>query len=378
MPLPDILQWLASGKHTGTLIISKGAVENKIFFREGVVLSSSSSDPTGFLGHFLVSKGVITEADLEKAVAVQAEEKKLLGEILVERGTVGQETLDRMLQLKAEENIYDLFAWEEGQFIFRDGELPDHDLVPLAADVTGLVLEGMQRLDEWDNIRTVIPSVQCVPVAVAPLVTDDELDLGWRGVLEAVNDDRSVEEICLQTHSNEFFVSRVLYQMALEERLKIVRPRIVTADRRAALGSEEKSAGPPSAETLVAEAHSNLRAGVYEPAARYLRAAASLEPHNRELALVVGELEGEIRAGLEADGVELGRVPVLETTLDDLRSMSFSPEEGFILSRINGTSDIASIIKISPLPELDSMLVFWNLSRSSHIRLEAVLNEELS
>ena len=371
MQLPDILQWLANGRHTGTLIVSKGPVESRVFFREGVVLSSSSSDPTGFLGHFLVSKGVITEKELEKAVASQAEENKLLGEILVERGAVQQEKLDRMLQLKAEENIYDLFAWEEGEFLFRDGELPDHELVPLTVDVTGLVLEGMQRLDEWGNIRTVIPSNQCVPVAVAPLVSDDELDMGWRGVLEAVNDDRSIEDICLQTHSGEFFVSQVLYRMTLEERLKIVRPRIVAADLRSASEPEGESTGPPSAESLVAEAHANLRAGVYEPAARYLRAAASLEPHNRELGLVVDELEGEIRAGLEVDGVELDRVPVLETTLDDLRSMSFSPEEGFILSRINGTSDIASIIKISPLPEIDSMLVFWNLARSSHIRLQA-------
>ena len=77
-----------------------------------------------------------------------------------------------------------------------------------------------------------------------------------------------------------------------------------------------------------------------------------------------------VRAGIEEDGVKPESVPVLETTLDDLRAMSFSPEEGFILSRINGSSDIATIVKTSPLPELDSLLVFWKLARAFHITLE--------
>ena len=55
--------------------------------------------------------------------------------------------------------------------------------------------------------------------------------------------------------------------------------------------------------------------------------------------------------------------------------MSFSPEEGFILSRINGSADIASIVKISPLSELDSLLVFWKLSQSGQISLQDGLSQ---
>ena len=64
MSLAELLQWLANGRQTGTLIVNNGSVEKKIFLRDGSVLSSSSSDPRGFLGHFLVSKGVIGEDDL--------------------------------------------------------------------------------------------------------------------------------------------------------------------------------------------------------------------------------------------------------------------------------------------------------------------------
>jgi len=207
---------------------------------------------------------------------------------------------------------------------------------------------------------------------VGTLLDEDEMDFGWRGVLEAVDDDRSVEDICLHTHSSEFFVCDVLFRKMKEGKIKIVRPRVIAPDPRAPAAPAAKDsadAGATNAQALISEAMVHLKLGVYEAAARHLGAATSLDPHNRELALVIKELESEVMAGLENDGVKYEKVPVLETTLDDLRAMSFSPEEGFILSRINGTSDIASIVKISPLSELDSLLVFWKLSQSGQITL---------
>jgi hypothetical protein len=306
-------------------------------------------------------------------MAIQEEQDKLLGEILVEGGAIEQEMLDHMLRLKAEENIYDLFAWEKGTFEFIDGELPEYELVPMSANITGLVMEGMRRIDMTKEMAKLIPSTQCVPVAMGPLLDEDEMDFGWRGVLEAVDDDRSIEDICLHTHSSEFFVCDVLYRKVKEGKIKIVRPRVIAPDPRAPAAPsarDDAEAGPTNAQALINEAMVHLKLGVYEAAARHLGAATSLDPHNRELALVIKELESEVMAGLEKDGVRFDRIPVLETTLEDLRAMSLSPEEGFILSRINGSADIASIVKISPLSELDSLLVFWKLSQSGQIRLQ--------
>mgnify|MGYP001546949538 FL=1 len=372
MSLAELLQWLANGRQTGTLIIDNGSIKKRIFLRDGAILSSSSSDPRGFLGHFLVSKGVISEEDLSKAMAIQAEKGFLLGEILVEGGAIDQELLDHMLRLNAEENIYDLFVWEVGHFEFLDDQLPKYDLVPMSANITGLVMEGMRRIDMTKEMAKTIPSMLCVPVAVGPLLDQDEMDFGWRGVLEAVDDDRSIEDICLHTHSSEFFVCDVLYRKMKEGKIKIVRPRVIAPEPQAPtapVARDEAEGGSTSAQGLISEAMAHLKLGVYEAAARHLGAATSLDPHNRELALVVKELESEVAAGLEKDGVTHEKVPMLETTLDDLRAMSFSPEEGFILSRINGTSDIASIVKISPLSEIDSLLVFWKLSQSGQISL---------
>jgi hypothetical protein len=368
MNLAELLQWLANNRQTGTLIISNGAVEKRIYLQKGSILSSSSSDPKRLLGHFLVSKGVISEEMLAQAMAVQEQQGGLLGEILVEGGAIEQETLDRMLRLNAEENICDLFAWEQGSFEFLDGELPDHDLVPMSANITGLIMEGMRRIDHARAMKEVIPSPQCVPVAVGPLLEDDELDLGWRGVLEAVDDDRSIEDICLHTHSSEFFVCQVLYRKLVEGQLKIVRPRVL--EHEAQGQASKDAAAAASGEALVGRAMVHLKNGDFEAAMRHLRAASSLEPDNRDLRLVIQQKELEIRGEIADAGVLPDCVPVLISDMTKLRTVNFSPEEGFILSRINGRSDIRSIIKISPLSEIGSLLVFWKLLKEGHLRLD--------
>src|SRR3954470_15078736 len=71
MQLEELLQWLSQSKKNGTLQINNGKVEKKIFFKEGRIISSSSSNPEEYLGHFLVSHGLITEIELAKAIELQ-------------------------------------------------------------------------------------------------------------------------------------------------------------------------------------------------------------------------------------------------------------------------------------------------------------------
>ena len=48
-----------------------------------------------------------------------------------------------------------------------DGEMPPAEtIVPVSLDVAAIVLEGMQRMDDWRRIREAIPSFAAVPVRV--------------------------------------------------------------------------------------------------------------------------------------------------------------------------------------------------------------------
>ena len=149
----DLLQWLSLGQKTGTLVITNKRVEKKIFFKQGRVISSASNDPREYLGQFLMSHGYLTEPELKKAMEVQLQSGILLGKILVMIDVISELDLQRLMRLKAEEEIYDVFLWNDGDFYFLDDELPQMEMIPLQVDVTGIMMEGTRRVDEWARIR---------------------------------------------------------------------------------------------------------------------------------------------------------------------------------------------------------------------------------
>jgi hypothetical protein len=360
MPLEEVLQWLARGRHTGTLVVTDGAVEKSIYLKDGTILSCTSSDPKEFLGHYLVSRGVIDETALADAVAEQDRSGELLGTILVEQGAVSADELEKTLKVKAQESIYGLFSWSGGEFYFIEDVLPEYDIVPISLDVTGLILEGARRVDVWRRILEVVPSTDCVPVAVGDLF-DDESDEARRAVLEMVDDDRTVDDICLQTHSVDFFVCEILARKVREGVLKVVRPRVQTV---------VETPSSMSAAALVKEARQRLSDGAFEQSLRHLRAAANLEPDSREVKEAMRRADIEIKAHLETEGLDPAGVPVLRRELGELRSLSVTPEQGFILSRVDGRIDVRSIVQISPLPEVDALLVVRGLIEAGHLELE--------
>lgn len=363
MQVAELLQWLSHSSKTGTLIINNGEVEKRMYFRGGRIFSSSSTDPKEHLGHFLVSQGFISEAELSQAISLQESNKMLLGKILVTIGAIAEEDLHRLLRLKVEESIYDVFAWEEAEFRFLDGDLPSSTLIPLDLDATAIILEGARRADEWRRIRSVIPSMGVIPVSIADLESPED-DPGASQILQLIDDDRTIEEICMQTHSGEYRVSKVIFDQIRAGKVKVVKPRWKTTPEREEIG------GPVGAKVLVKAAEQFLMDGDYQSSLRHLRAARSLEPESSDIKKLAEQVGKRIHQSLEAAGVRLTAVPKLTVTMEEMTSLKLSPQEGFILTRIDGKYDLSSILKISPMKQLDGMVVFWHLQKEGHIRLD--------
>ncbi len=365
MELAELLQWLSQGRKTGTLYLDNTKVEKRIFFRDGIIVSSAASDPKEYLGHFLVSHGYIDELTLAKAIEMQEENRMLLGKILLTIGAIEETDLNKMLRLKAEESIYELFTWQEADFRFADGDLPDYQMIPINLSVTGLVLEGHRRVDEWRQIRQHIPSSQAVPVAVGELIAADG-NPGEQNILKLIDDDRTVQEIALQTHSSEFHVCRVLHEQIRAGKLKVVRPRQVrvAADEHASVTDQSVDS-----ETLLQTANERIEHREFDIALRYLGAAKSLEPNSIKVQQLVAGAERKIEQAIGDKGISLTSVPLLCSNPEELGSLDLSPQEGFVLTRINGSYDIQTILKITPVPALEARVVFWKLLEAGHIEL---------
>ena len=360
MQLSELLQWLSLGQKTGTLLIEGHGVEKRIYFQVGRVNSSSSSDQREYLGHFLVSHGYITEEELKMAMEVQEESNILLGKILVMINAISETDLLRLMRKKAEESIYDVFLWEEGSFEFVDGELPELKMVPLSLDVTGIIMEGLRRYDEWQRIRLRVPDDKVIPMIVKPL-NIDELSEREKLMVPYIDGQRPIEEIALQTHNAEFSVARLVFEGLRSGTMALV--ETAASQSAMAVGGSVES----EAERFYLRGMQTMREDP-QAAYRMLKVASDLDPNDGRTTEAIRDAERLIKANLEKDGVKLTAVPEHAIPISDLTTRTFSPQEGFVISRINGQWDVKSIMKISPMKELDVMMIFQRLLKAGVIR----------
>ncbi len=365
----DLLQWLSMAQKTGTLVVSAQAIEKKIFFREGRIISSASNDPREYLCQFLMSHGHITEEQVRRAIEEQGKTRVLIGKILVNIGAVDEKNLADLMRRKAEESIYDIFLWTEGEFSFHDDELPDMQMIPLKIDVTGLIMEGSRRLDEWKRIRGVIPDKNAVPVVEKSIELETLPDVPRR-ILSAINGHRSIEELVLESRSSHFNVARTVFEFVSSGNI-----RILAGGRKVATTSTSAEISVLRTETdeinaLLGHAQDALRAGDFDKALRMIKAAQSVDPTNEKVAAALKGTTTVIMGTLEREGIISKKIPRLVRSFDEISEMDFSSNEGFMLSRISGEWDLGSIIKISPLRELDSLLIFRKLKKDGIIALD--------
>ncbi len=480
MALAELLQWLSMGQKTGTLVIDNKKVEKRIVFAEGLIIASASTDPKEYLGRFLAGNGFIAEETVNQAVAQQKVEKQLLGKILVGMGAIEEEDLHQMLRLKSEESIYDIFTWEEGDFEFLDGDLPEETMIRMSLDVQWIVLEGSRRMDEWNRIREWVPSTICVPVSIVDF-QELELEEVDQRILEWIDDDRSVEEISQESETSLFQVANILADQVQQGTVKVVRPRTIEIEVPATEGEKDPAkltqpvplpqsmplppqmaqmaqyahpmqmpayaAQPPPVQTYapppadpgmqvggrtlhfagapqpgmppaayqtgevpimpqpgvppaayqtgevpimpqpgapqpgaqqqaqpasaaeghVQEAEILLQQGDFEQALAAFRKAKTAQGADSSIESAVTRGEQKITDALDRDGIRLSTVPRLKCGMEELTKLDISPQEGFLLTRIDGSYDIKSILKLSPMPLIDAQLLFWRLKKLGHI-----------
>ena len=407
MQFSELLQWLSTGQKSGTLIVQGATGEKRIYFQSGRIVSSSSTVEREFLGRFLVGFGFITDEELLRALEVQRESKVLLGQILVMIGAIREEELADLLRLKAAETIYDVFLWEEGTFAFLDGDVPDLATVTISSEVTGIVMEGLRRYDEWQRIRTRLVSLRQIPAILIPV--EEGLNDREKMILNAIDGTRPVEEIAAVTNNPDFHVAKFVYDLLESGHLQLMgtseRAPTLPGPAEEKFHAEMMATGPISAIyrhepglpdpadisstslPRVAAASSPAASGPSSPASsspadfgRFLQrkgsdtrtrrpsAAKSPPPPPDKEREHPEAPEGTDspppvpNAAITMSGKNpLVAIPQLTKPMEELVSLSFTSNEAFIVSRINGLWDVRSIARISPFPEAEVLRVLTKL-----------------
>jgi hypothetical protein len=360
MDLPEVLQWIASARKTGTLHLERRSVTKKIYFQGGGIYTSWSNDPRETLGQILVRERLITEEQLFKALLSVEQKGGLLGVLLIADGIVGEEDLRRVLKIKAEESIYDLFLWPEGKFDFKDGETAGDDLIPIDLDVTSAIMEGVRRVDEWGRIRTVFPS-QDVSFTLKRGGPAEVTDPTHRRFLELAGSGLTLAAISLELRRSEFETAELAFRLHGQGLLAVVVSRS---------GAKAESDPVGIIQSLLAEGGQRLGERRYELALQAYEQVLTMDRLNQNAKKgLVATIEARDRERT-VKKVPLDKVPRLTMDMASLTRQNFDPQEGFVLSRVNGMWDVGSILKLCPMSESDVLLIFARLLERKVIELD--------
>jgi hypothetical protein len=398
MPLPDLLQWIAAVRKTGTLELVRGRGSKRILFREGRVAACASDEPADRLGHFLVSRGRITVAALRDALAKQESSGKHLGALLVASGQLTEQDLAHHLEAKAEETLISVFDWHDASFTWHEGALPEGYVLPLNLRVEELLLRGARRHDEAKRIDAVFhdPGIVLSRTAKRPPAEVFKNRMA-RGIYESIDGTRTVAEILLHAHGSEFLVKKFLFELfrsgmveivevrAVDEPPPVLAPASVPAPEpvrvaaapapapRPALAAPAKALSPrddPRRVQAALEAARRLQErGELDAALDLLNAVHRSNPEDDALRRLVLDAEVAFVDKAWKHYVPAAKVPVLTRPVDSLTGETLSPQEVFLLSRVDGAWDVKSIIQVSPIREVDALRTLKKLRERGLIEL---------
>ncbi len=398
MPLTDLLQWLGSARASGTLSVEHAKIVKTFVFRDGLVTGCSSDDPPQRRGHFLVSRGKITEEQLRYALKLQESTGEHLGRILIGMGALSEKDVSEHLAAKAEETIFSIFDWDHASFHFEDDILDVANLMQVTIAVEDILLRGLKRYDETRMIREVISGPNQV-LAHTEKEPPAEVMMSRmaRRIYDAVDGHCTVREVVLRSHASEFLCNKLLYELhrggfvetvGFRDDSATAEPVAAAADVDALPGPPPSTVDPPAAvaapaaaevaapaapeldfDAELANARKLLASDEFEPALEALDRLYRAKPQNESLRRLAREAETAFVDQAYRHFVPAERIPVLAVPDVELEQASLSPTEFYMVSRFDGNWDVRSIVRIIPMREVEALRTLKRLREQGIIEL---------
>jgi len=358
MPFPELLQWLGDARRSGSLILVSGLEERNLRLVDGEIVALGDSDPRpNILVDLLLAQGLVTEESVRSAQMTAGGPDETRARLLAQ-GVITAEELDRAIDSHVRGVVLDFLFTEEGRFVFADA---DEDAAAchwihwdLALSVgiraQGLVMDGLRRLDEWRRMREVFPHDNVIVHALAGAP-----DLHIVTTLAEVGEAIPLGDLAMRARAPRF---RVVEQLS-----EGLRRGLVAIEDAAPLDAQ--SGG--ETKTLLDAATALLDEGQFEEATSLLRAIRDLDPLDPTVGSLFKRARTEHVMQLYRDLPP--RLRPIRTT-EDLGHLDLTAEERHIFHRINGRRDIATLLVVTPLGELQTLRALSRLRMLGVVRFE--------
>jgi len=213
--LARLLVQLNRNRRTGTLSLATASFTKKIYLSEGDVIFASSTYEDDRLGEMLLKAGKITVEQYDKSVEILKSIKdKRQGAILVELEYLTPKDLFWGVKYQVKEIIHSMFIVEEGDYEFREGELPTQEVITLRMSIGNLIYAGVNKIVNWTKIRKEMPHTDSVlKLSEDPLSLFQNIELSQQDkkILSLVDGKKTIKEIIDSSWMGSFDAMKVLY-----------------------------------------------------------------------------------------------------------------------------------------------------------------------
>ncbi|MEM7234294.1 MAG: PQQ-binding-like beta-propeller repeat protein, partial [Planctomycetota bacterium] len=272
-------------KHTGTLTLTPpGGGAKHIYFEDGNIRFFSHGTPkTPRIGEILVRSGRLDQNNLDRALEEATASGKLVGKVLLERGHISEEDVQAALKMKVCEELFELFALDDGDFEFNLDSCPEDIFdalqrsVRIEVSTNGVIMEGLRRLDEWQIIRTRVRTENEIFAATEEPVPEN-CDSPVEEVLSWIDGRRPVSEIVKEYPGSKFDLLKGIFDLV-----------------------EAGSLVPLDVETLLESAAEAKKERNFAEAATFLRFACETETEDPSLFLELGDVLGKFYQEADAE-----------------------------------------------------------------------------
>ena len=155
--LLKLLREVYVGGKSGHLHLAVDGGRKSLRIRQGQIVHGTSDTDGEHMGDVLVRYGLLSQADLERAVAIVLQERKRLGVVLVELGLLERDRVEEAIGLHAREILFNALGRPGLSCVFEElsDSLVETDAVcPYS---TGqLILEATRRILDPEMVRTVL------------------------------------------------------------------------------------------------------------------------------------------------------------------------------------------------------------------------------
>ncbi|MCA9581652.1 MAG: DUF4388 domain-containing protein [Myxococcales bacterium] len=227
MSVLETISVVANSNWRGELHVFGGDNEmNRLVFDQGALKYAWSTASEHRLGEILFRQGFLTQ-DQRTQLLAESKEDRRLGQQCVSHGYLTQEQLFQQLQKQIEQVFFGALLVADGCYVFcipDEGSEPPPHSVHLS--VQGLLMEGVQRIDEMALFRERIPDPRMVPEPKENATTSglDELSQKIFGLCDGK---RSIEDIARDAGCGEFLATKTIYHF-LTGNLATLRSAVTT------------------------------------------------------------------------------------------------------------------------------------------------------